>query len=163
MRRFSAYLLIGLNVLLMASVVHPELAHSESAHTIGTDPHLSDGARALQMGNYDEGIRLTLEGLKRHPLHRHRASALNNLCAGYVGNQEFEEAIRRCSDAIEIDGRNWRMYNNRALAYLGMGRIGAAQRDAKKGLALNPDGPTLTKVEAMIREQGSHLLLAGAD
>jgi Flp pilus assembly protein TadD len=156
MRRLSEYLSIGLIALLAA-----QIAHSESTHTIGADPNLSAGARALQMGNYADGIRLTLQGLKLGPGPRHRASALNNLCAGYVANQQFEEAIRRCSEAIDIDARNWRMYNNRALAYLGIGQVGLAARDAEKGLALNADGRTLAKVQAMIREQGARLLMAG--
>jgi tetratricopeptide (TPR) repeat protein len=156
MRRLSEYLSIGLIALLAA-----QIAHSESTHTIGADPNLSAGARALQMGNYAEGIRLTLQGLKLGSVPRHRASALNNLCAGYVANQQFAEAIRRCSEAIEIEGRNWRMYNNRALAYLGIGQVGLAARDAEKGLALNADGRTLIRVQAMIREQGARLLLAG--
>jgi tetratricopeptide (TPR) repeat protein len=156
MRRLFEYLSIGLIALLVA-----QIADADNTHTIGADPNLSAGARALQFGNYAEGIRLTLEGLKLSPPPRHRASALNNLCAGYVADQQFEEAIRQCSDAIEIDGRNWRMYNNRALAYLGTGHVGLAARDAEKGLELNADGRTLMKVQAMIREQGARLLLAG--
>ena len=158
MRKFSAYPVLGLMALLTAQV-----AVSDSTQLIGVNPQLSDGARALQLGDYAEGIRLTLEGLKTRPGQRHRASALNNLCAGYVASGQFEEAIQHCSDAIEINDRNWRMYSNRALAFLGKGQVAAAVRDTRKGLELNPDGPTLIKVRAMIRERGNQVLLAGID
>lgn len=158
MRRFRAYPFVGLVAFLVMPV-----ASLGGTQTIGANPQLSAGARALQMGDYDEGIRLTLEGLKSHPLPPDRASALNNLCAGYVANRKFDEAIKRCSEAIEIDGRSWRIYNNRALAYLGRGQIRAATRDAQKGLALNPDGRTLAKVQSMIRDESRHILLADAD
>ena len=158
MKRFPAHRVAGLMAVLVMNVASPE-----STHTIGANQQLSEGARALQIGDYDEGIRLTLEGLKSQPIQRDRASALNNLCAGYVANREFDEAITQCSAAIQIDGRNWRMYNNRALAYLGKGQIGAATRDAQKGLALNPQGRTLIKVQSMIRAQGSRVMFADAD
>jgi tetratricopeptide (TPR) repeat protein len=117
---------------------------------IGVDPNLSKGADALKFGNYDEGIRLTLEGLRSAVRPFDRVGALSNLCAGYVGIEDFESALRYCNDALRMDDGNWHAYNNRSLAYLGLGDIDAAQRDLEKGLEINSDAQTLKEVERRI-------------
>ena len=123
----------------------------EAANTvIGVNPRLSEGAYALEFGNYHEGIRLTLEGLRTSVRPSDRVGALSNLCAGYVGIQDFESALRYCNRALRIDEENWHAYNNRSLAYLGLGNTAAAERDLEKGLAINPNARTLKEVEVRI-------------
>jgi tetratricopeptide (TPR) repeat protein len=123
--------------------------HAEEAAStvIGVNPRLSEGAYALEFGNYDEGIRLTLEGLRTSIRPDDRVGALSNICAGYVGIQDYKTALQYCNRALRIDENNWHVYNNRSLAYLGLGNIAAAQRDLEKGLAINPDARTLKEVE----------------
>ena len=117
---------------------------------IGVNPRLSEGAYALEFGNYEEGIRLTLEGLRATVRPNDRVGALSNLCAGYVGIQDYASALRYCNRALDLDERNWHAYNNRSLAYLGLGNTSAAERDLKKGLEINPEARTLNEVKARI-------------
>ena len=133
---------------------------AESAFTFGSNPQLSAGARALQIGNYPEGINLTLAGLKTESSLLGRARALSNLCAGYTATHQYELALGYCNSAIEINDRNWRSYNNRALAFLGMGQIAAARRDLEQGLLLNPDSSSLGKVAKMIEAHSRALKTA---
>jgi tetratricopeptide (TPR) repeat protein len=124
----------------------------DTANTvIGVNPRLSEGAYALEFGNYEEGIRLTLEGLRASVRPNDRVGALSNLCAGYVGMQDYETALDYCNRALRIDERNWNAYNNRSLAYLGLGNIAAAERDLKKGLEINPNARTLKEVELRVK------------
>ena len=125
-------------------------ADDAASTVIGVNPRLSEGAYALEFGNYDEGIRLTLEGLRSSVRPSDRVGALSNICAGYVGIQEYESALRYCNRALRIDEKNWHAYNNRSLAYLGLGNTAAAQRDLEKGLKINPSARTLKEVELRI-------------
>ena len=126
--------------------------HAEDAATtiIGVNPRLSEGAYALEFGNYNEGVRLTLEGLRTSVRPDDRVGALSNLCAGYVGLQDYEAALRYCNRALRMDEKNWHAYNNRSLAYLGLGNTAAAQRDLERGLEINPQARTLKEVELRV-------------
>ena len=70
-------------------------AEPESTTVIGVNKDLSDGARALQMKDYDEGIRLTIAGLKFESSRNDRASGLSNLCAGYTALKQIGRASCR--------------------------------------------------------------------
>ena len=131
--------------------------------TIGLDPSLSAGEYALCTGRYDEGVALTLEGINSIKTSRDQASAFNNLCAGYVGTRQYTEALEACDKALVADDRSWRIYNNRALALLGNGRIEAARDELKKGFEINPDSPTLARVAEMIDAQAASQLIAKID
>lgn len=110
-----------------------------------SNPALSDGARALQAGDYERGVELTLAGLGQPALERDRVAGLSNLCAGYVGLRKFELALVRCSQSLDLDPENWRALNNRAAAWLGLGRPDAALADLHRALAINPDATVLQR------------------
>ena len=116
----------------------------------GVNPDLAAGASALESGNYKEGIRLTLAGLGETIQFKDRVGALSNLCAGYVGTREYEEALRYCNRALRLDPSNWHAYNNRALANLGLGRYGEARHDVDEGLSLNPTLRELQLVDGLV-------------
>lgn len=134
-------------VLLCGLAGHAE---EKATTSLGVNPDLAAGAQALQFGNYDEGIRLTQLGLKGTIRPNDRIGALSNLCAGYVGNREYEEALRYCNRALRLDDRNWHAYNNRSLAYLGLNQIDKAKSDLERGLALNPQSNSLKIIEGMV-------------
>ena len=46
--------------------------------------HLQDGAGALEAGNAEDGIELTLAGLRQARTPQERRTGLTNLCAGYL-------------------------------------------------------------------------------
>jgi tetratricopeptide (TPR) repeat protein len=122
----------------------------QSSTIIGTQPDLAAGARALQLRQFDDGVRLTLQGLKLEVSRRQRASGLSNLCAGYAALERYDEAIESCNAALDLNAPRWRVYNNRALALLGKGQVIAARRDVDAGLALNPDSNSLRKVLQLV-------------
>jgi len=146
--RFQVLSVIGV-AWLCAAVAHAE---EKAVTVIGVNPYLAQGADALEFGNYEEGIRLTLLGLKATTKPSDRIGALSNLCAGYVGTRDYKEALRYCNRALRLDDNHWRAYNNRGLAYLGLGDLKAAQRDVDAGLAINPSGRSLQVVQTMIDE-----------
>ena len=143
-------LIRGFLVCLLAFSATADAADSESTTIIGVNAGLSDGARAMQMGDFEEGIRLTIAGLKVESSPRNRASGLSNLCAGYTAAKQYSKAIDSCTQSLRIDKRNWHAYNNRALAYLGQGEIDAAKRDLQDGLRLNPESSKLLQVAERI-------------
>ncbi|MGI9329273.1 MAG: hypothetical protein ACR2QB_01035 [Gammaproteobacteria bacterium] len=146
-RRGIQFFAIGFLGLVLAYV---PLAEAESSLTFGAAAGLSDGARALFAGDYDNGISLTRAGLRQETGKRERAAGLSNLCAGYVGSKAYKLAVAACTQAIEIRPSNWRAFNNRALAHLAMGDLHAARSDVTAGMALNPESGLLARVDDMV-------------
>ena len=144
--RRMALLVTGLLITAAASADEA----GTSSTILGTQPDLADGARALQLRQFEEGVRLTLQGLKQEASRRQRASGLSNLCAGYAALQRYDEAIEACNAAMDLNAPRWRVYNNRALALLGKGQVIAARRDVDAGLAMNPDSNSLRKVLVLV-------------
>lgn len=140
-----AALLLG----ILAAAARP--AAADSTLTLGVDPDLVAGAEALQLGRFKEGVALTESGLRGAVTVDQRASALNNLCAGYTALRRYDIAVIHCSESLGISPR-WQAYNNRAIAYLGQGLVKMARRDVLRGLQLNPDAERLQQVRAMVEE-----------
>ncbi len=133
------------------------------SHTVfGTDPALIDGARALQLRDFATGIELTLEGLAATVDPADRAAALSNLCAGYVGTKQYALALQACNAALAIRPLNWRTWSNRALAWLGQGRLAQARRDLEAGLRLAPEAHALQEVARRLEDMENGLKLASA-
>ena len=147
-RRFHKPVLLALAAasLWVAGLVSSE----EPLMHRGANPHLANGATALTLRHFDEGIRHTQRGLDRPAKRRDRAAALSNLCAGFDGQQDYEQALAHCNAALEIDDDNWQAYNNRALAHLGLGELDQAQLDIDRGLELNPKAKELRRVQALV-------------
>ena len=133
-----------LPALLLATVAAADETHSGTV--IGVDAALSDGAAALRQGDYERGVRLTLDGLKRAVSRRQRVAALSNLCAGYSGLTRYGEALDYCDQALSLDPGHWRALQNRARIHIALGALDAAISDAEAGLAIAPQSPALAKV-----------------
>lgn len=125
-------------------------AEAPNTTVVGSEPLLSDGARALQFRDFEQGVRLTQQGLKLSVSRRERAAGLNNLCAGFAGLRRYDEALAACDEALTMNISPWRVYNNRALALLGKNQVAAARRDVEAGLAINPDSRSLQKVLKLV-------------
>lgn len=126
---------------------------SSSTTVIGGNELLQEGAAEMRQGNYQRGVELTLEGLKRPNAQHDVAAALSNLCAGYVGLRQFEVALRNCDESLALNDSNWRTWNNRAAAHLGKGMYDAALRDVESGLERAPASNTLKKTRAIVLER----------
>jgi tetratricopeptide (TPR) repeat protein len=139
-------------VVIGVALLNGPASHAEDAVStvIGVNPDLVKGAYALEFGNHREAVRLTLQGLRSPVRPSDLVGALSNLCGGYVGIEDFASALDYCNRALRIDDGDWHAYNNRSLAYLGLGDTDAAQRDLEKGLEINPDSRTLKEVERRI-------------
>ena len=144
-------------LLLGALVCFTQAARAQGTQAqsvFGADPNLSDGAMALRLGDYEEGIRLTLAGLrspagKAHSL-KTRSAAHSNLCAGYLMAARLRMALKHCNEALRIKRNNWRAYSNRAVAYVLMGQFKRAAEDLEEGKRLNPNSTRLAEVEELL-------------
>jgi tetratricopeptide (TPR) repeat protein len=119
---------------------------------IGANAMLSDGAQALMSGEWERGVQLTQLGLNETISASDRAAAHANLCAGYTALKKYERALENCNQSIALLDDNWRAWQNRAAALLGLGKIEEAIRDIERGLQLNPDSEDLQKTLAIARE-----------
>jgi tetratricopeptide (TPR) repeat protein len=123
---------------------------TSSTTVIGGNELLQEGAAALREGDYERGIELTQLGLKRPNADHDVAAALSNLCAGFVGLRQYEQALKHCDDSLAINDTNWRTWNNRAAAHLGKGMYDAALQDVESGLERAPESNTLKKTRAIV-------------
>ena len=110
---------------------------------------LYNGAEALLAGDNEEGIRLTLVGLEIAFGRREEDAALSNLCAGYIKLGKYSEALKYCDTLLAQNNKNWRGYNNRAVAYILTRQYDKAEVDLVKGEELNPGARTLKIARAM--------------
>lgn len=142
--RFSALLAL----MLLASV---RAAAADEVKTVlgPRNVQLHDGAQALMAGDGEEGVRLTLLGLASAQGIRETRSAHSNLCAGYIMIDRPEEALVHCDWVLERHPDHWRAYNNRALAYMALGRLEEAEADIRRGQEINPNSRTLKIIKGM--------------
>ncbi|MEP7246991.1 MAG: tetratricopeptide repeat protein [Gammaproteobacteria bacterium] len=125
----------------------------QSATVMGpSNPQLSDGATALDAGNAEEGIRLTLDGLKTPTEPHDKAAGYSNLCAGYAMLKQWDEALESCNTSIALDKNNWRTFNNRAAAHAGKGQYELAVADIRAGLDIAPNSRTLLETLRIVQQ-----------
>jgi tetratricopeptide (TPR) repeat protein len=146
MKRILALLTIGL--LAAAQVI----ADDEAAAKTVLGPkniYLADGANALMAGDAEEGVRLTLMGLKIAQGQREEKVGHSNLCAGFLLLGQAETALEHCNWVLELDPYHWRTYNNRALVYLRLERFQESEADIRRGQELNPKSEKLKEVKGL--------------
>jgi len=136
----------------LPSVACAETPAATSNTVIGPNVMLADGAEALMHGEWQRGIQLTQMGMAFAISQQDRASALANLCAGFAALKEYQRALEYCDQSIAIVDDNWRTWQNRAAAHLGLGKIEESLRDIQRGLQLNPDSDSLQKTLAIVRD-----------
>ena len=137
-----------LALMLLASL---QVAAAQEVKTVlgPRNIDLHDGAEALMAGDGEEGVRKTLLGLASAQGIREMRSAHANLCAGYVMIDRPEEALVHCDWVLERHPVHWKTYNNRALAYMALGRLEEAESDILRGQEINPNSRTLKIVKGM--------------
>jgi len=124
---------------------------SQSKTVIGpSNLDLYNGANALLAGDGEEGVRLTLIGLRHASNSSERQTGMSNLCAGYILLEQLDEAISYCDKVIEHSDRNWRAFSNRALAYIKLGRYDEAELDLQKAEALTSNSRKVKIVRSML-------------
>ena len=66
---------------------------------------------------------------------------------------ELEHSLGYCDAAIEVNNRNWRAYNNRALVYMELDRYEEAEADVIRGQQLAPSAKSLKVVKGMLLDE----------
>lgn len=154
--RMRNRLLFGLlATLLTAASVRADEAMSSTV--IGPNALLTEGTEAMVAERWRQGVELLEAGIKVASDPDQRAAAYSNLCAGYIALGDYDRALINCDAALKIDTNNWRTYNNRAGALLGKGRLDEALHDVEAGLALNPEGSVLHKMDSLVRTRLKNL------
>jgi len=149
---FSAALILSAAMVAALPCVAFAQASAPSSNTvIGPNVMLADGAEALLHGDWQRGVQLTQMGLTFAVSQQDRASALANLCAGFAALKEYQRALEYCDQSIAIVDDNWRTWQNRAAANLGLGKVDESLRDIQRGLQINPDSDSLQKSLAIAR------------
>ncbi len=113
------------------------------------NPHIFEGARALAAGQDEEGIRLTLLGLKTANGKKEEETALSNLCAGYTNLGDYETALKYCDMLLQRNDKMWRAYNSKALIYIDTKQYEKAEQELIKGEALNPGSRSIKIARAL--------------
>lgn len=146
------WLVVLLAIVLLA---WSQVAAEEDNRTIigPRNPPLAEGAEALNAGDAEEGVRLSLRGLELAQGNRELKSAHSNLCAGYLLMDKPLKALEHCDEAIAIDPKFWRAYNNRALVYLRLDRFEESEADVAKGQALRPSSVKLKETRGLLLDE----------
>ena len=155
MQRFAPWPALLFGTLLVAGIAwsQDQMSLPQSSTVIGPiNPLLTKGTDALEAGRYEEGVRLTMEGLELPNSPRDQAAAHSNVCAGYAALKRWNEALEHCNRALELDRTNWRTYNNRAAVFVGMKKFELAMADVNAGLELAPNSATLHKSKQVVIE-----------
>jgi tetratricopeptide (TPR) repeat protein len=139
--------------MLCASGAGAGTDSAQSITVLGpSNQYLADGAAALEMGRYDEGLRLSLAGLEIANNRRDEAAGHANVCAGYAALKRWQEALPHCNRSLELSRENWRAFNNRAAVYVGLKLYDFAMTDVNAGLELAPGSRILHKSLEVVKE-----------
>lgn len=129
-------------------------AQGEAKTIIGPrNAYLAEGADALLAGNGEDGVRLTLQGLGFAQGDHERKIAHANLCAGYAMIRQPDKALEHCDWVLERFPRYWQSYNNRAVAYMQLGRYEDSAADIERGQELSPHSKKLKIAKSMLLDQ----------
>jgi len=161
MQRPASWFALFAGALILSGAARADdvLHSAQSASVFGPlNPLLTQGTEALLAGRYEEGVRLTLQGLDQPNSASDKAAAHSNICAGYVALKRWQEALEHCNLALDLDRNNWRTFNNRAAVFVGMKKYDLAMTDVNSGLELAPNSATLLKSkEVVIQHRNSAL------
>ncbi|MEM7430878.1 MAG: hypothetical protein AAF351_02945 [Pseudomonadota bacterium] len=136
-----------LSLLLLSAVATAD----ESKTVLGSNNQaLKEGADALQFGDAEEGIRLTLLGLRRANTARERQTAHSNLCAGYVLVEQYQDALVSCNKVLAENESHWRARSNRALVYIKLKDYERAEADLAIAETISPQSRSVRGVRRML-------------
>jgi tetratricopeptide (TPR) repeat protein len=132
----------------------PTKENAEARSILGVaNPYFTQASEALRTGNYQEGIRLTKEGLERPSSKHDRAMALSNLCAAYAATRQPDLAIAACTESLALLDSNWHAYSNRSYAYYLKAEYAKADTDLQTAIAINPEARQVAAIRGMINER----------
>ena len=142
------FLVVIVSVVLLAC---QSVCAKQSTTVIGpSNVDLAAGAGELLAGNGEEGVRLSLKGMRYAASKADKVTGMSNLCAGYFMLDDLDEALLYCDSALELDDSHWRALSNRALIYVKLKRYDEAELDLQRGLEIAPNARTLAIISGML-------------
>lgn len=136
-----------------AQLVDPQQQADSRTVLGGGNELLSAGAEMIRAGQYEDGIRLTTQGLERSPTVADRAAALSNLCAAHAASGHPDLAITFCTESLSINEKNWRAYSNRSYAFYLKGMYAQARNDLEMAASISPNARQVAQIRGMINER----------
>ncbi|MGI9203556.1 MAG: hypothetical protein ACR2Q3_06080 [Woeseiaceae bacterium] len=137
-------------VLLIFLSLSLSCGATEPNYVVGSiNPDLSEGARLLQGGKDEEGIRRTLLGLESATSRRDEEAALSNLCAGYTNLGDYQTALKYCDILLARNDKAWRAYNSKAFIYIATKQYEKAEAALLKGEAINAGARSMKIARAL--------------
>ena len=147
----------GFAICLVASIASAQIDTQQtpdSRTVLGVGNELlAAGAELIRAGQYEDGIRLTTQGLERAPKASEKAAALSNLCAAHAARGNPDLAITFCTESIAVNEKNWRAYSNRSYAFFLKGMYAQANADLEMAASMSPNARQVGVIRGMINER----------
>lgn len=121
--------------------------------TIAKSDLVAKARTRLEAGKLDQARRLYRKALHTSLRISDRQAVFNDLCVLHNIEKDFDKARGYCTKALKMSPKDWRGFNNRGLAYYGLGQHEKAQEDFAQALALNPALASGTKQAAKTNRQ----------
>lgn len=119
-----------------------------------TEIHIQRGSTYREQGKAEQAVaefsKLIAQAPKSAIAYYHRA-----LTYDFFGNQN--EAIQDYTRSIELDSTYAMSYGSRGIVYFASGQLQSALLDFQQYLTLNPDGPDVELIRAVVQEIESDL------
>ena len=142
-----ASFLIPLSTAQLAAADKFELVLAPSSY-------IAAGNELIRRKDPEKAVRVFKLAIRSKPSTVGLSNAHNGLCVARIMMEEWKSALRSCNKAIRTYPSNWRFYNNRGNAWLGLGKLDKAFEDYEKGLDMNPGSEILkTNIEIAKRRQ----------
>lgn len=109
----------------------------------GAPSELDRISQLVQIGKAEQAVELAqkfADNMRSGPYHY---DALNALCVALNANEQSDEAITICNEAIEKRPSHWMAFNSRGSAYFTKGDYERAIEDYTQALRLYPDSETV--------------------
>ena len=109
----------------------------------GAPSELDRISQLLEIGKTEQAVEMADKFSKDMHSGPYHYDALNALCVALNSNQQSDEAITICNEAIEIRPSHWMAYNSRGTAHFTKNDYERAVEDYSQALRLYPSSETV--------------------
>lgn len=139
---------VGLSTQTAVAQQFSPISKSTIFWTIAKSDLVAKARTRLKAGKLDQARRLYRKALHTSLRRSERYAVFNDLCVLHNMEKDFDKAQGYCTKAVKMSPKDWRGFNNRGLAYYGLGHHDKARQDFAQALALNPALATGTEQAA---------------
>ena len=79
-----------------------------------------------------------------------KVKLLGNLAMCFLKMENYQKAINNCTEGIELDKENSKLFFRRATAYFATKKIPEAMKDIKEAMKLTPDDKAVKKLKSKL-------------